>query len=83
MKVKMHQEKSQLPRLGRLAWEGEEVVIARAGEPYLRLEPDRERAEDRTPDRFEGQIWMSPNFDDPTPDLEEAIGNSKILPDDE
>ena len=41
MKVNMHEAKSQLSRLGRLAWEGEEVVIARAGEPYLRLEPYR------------------------------------------
>ena len=30
MKVNMHEAKSQLSRLGRLAWEGEEVVIARA-----------------------------------------------------
>jgi len=42
MKVNMHEAKSQLSRLGRLAWEGEEIVIARAGEPYLRLEPYRE-----------------------------------------
>ena len=43
MKVNMHEAKSQLSRLGRLAWEGEEIVIARSGEPYLRLEPYRER----------------------------------------
>ena len=42
MKVNMHEAKSQLSRLGKLAWEGEEIVIAKAGEPYLRLEP-RER----------------------------------------
>ena len=29
MKVNMHEAKSQLSRLGRLAWEGEEVVIAK------------------------------------------------------
>ena len=35
MKVNMHEAKSQLSRLGRLAWEGEEIVIAKAGEPWL------------------------------------------------
>lgn len=83
MKVNMHEAKSQLSRLGRLAWEGEEVVIAKAGEPYLRLEPYRERRGERKPGRLAGQIWMSPNFDDPIPELEEAIENSKIFPDQE
>lgn len=27
MKVNMHEAKSQLSRLGKLAWEGEEIVI--------------------------------------------------------
>lgn len=83
MKVNMHQAKSQLSRLGRLAWEGEEVIIARAGEPYLRLEPYRERREPRQPGGCEGQFWMSPDFDDPIPELEEACWNPKNLPDED
>ena len=43
MKVNMHEAKSQLSRLGKAAWEGEEVVIAKAGEPYLRLVPYRKQ----------------------------------------
>ena len=39
----MHEAKLQLSRLGKAAWEGEDVVITRAGEPYLRLVPYRER----------------------------------------
>ena len=81
MKVNMHEAKSQLSRLGRLAWKGEEVVIARAGEPYLRLEPYRERRKERKLGGLEGEFWMSPNFDDPVPELEEAIEASKIFPD--
>lgn len=83
MKVNMHEAKSQLSRLGRLAWKGEEVVIAKAGEPYLRLEPYREHRAERKLGGYEGQIWMSPNFDDPIPELEEAIENSKIFPDED
>ena len=83
MKVNMREAKSQLSRLGRVAWEGEEVVIAKAGEPYLRLEPYREHRGERQLGGYEGQFWMSRDFDDPIPELEEAIETSKIFPDDE
>ena len=77
----MHQAKSQLSKLGKLAWEGEEIVIARAGEPWLRLTPYRERVEERKPGGLEGKIWMSPDFDEEDEELIEAIENSKIFPD--
>ena len=80
MKVNMHQAKSQLSRLGKLAWEGEEIVIARSGEPWLRLTPYRERLQERTLGGLEGQIRMSPDFDEDDEDLIEAIENSKIFP---
>ncbi len=64
MKVNMHEAKSQLSRLAELAWQGQEIVICKAGEPYLRLEPYRERLEERKPGGLEGQIWMSPDFDE-------------------
>ena len=80
-KVNMHEAKSQLSRLGKLAWAGEEVVIAKAGEPYLRLEPYRDRLEERQLGGLEGKIWMSPDFDDPDEDLMDLLENSKIFPD--
>lgn len=82
-KVNMHEAKSQLSRLGKLAWAGEEVVIAKAGEPYLRLEPYRERLEKRQLGGLEGKIWMSPDFDEPDEELIELIENSKIFPDED
>ena len=57
MQVNMHEAKSQLSRLGKLAWEGEEIVIARAGEPWLRLTPYRERLKERKMGGMEGQFW--------------------------
>ncbi len=80
-KVNMHEAKSQLSRLGKLAWAGEEVVIAKAGEPYLRLEPYRDRLEERQLGGLEGKIWMSPDFDDPDEELMDLLENSKIFPD--
>ncbi|MDE2742972.1 MAG: type II toxin-antitoxin system prevent-host-death family antitoxin [Gemmatimonadota bacterium] len=81
LKVNMHEAKSQLSRLGKLAWEGEEVVIAKAGEPYLRLEPYRDRLEERQLGGLEGKIWMSPDFDDPDEELMDLVENAKIFPD--
>ena len=83
MKVNMREAKSQLSRLGRAAWAGEEVVIARAGEPYLRLVPYRERKARRKLGGLEGQIWMSPDFDETPPDVIEAFWNSRIFPGEE
>lgn len=83
MQVNMHEAKSQLSRLGKLAWEGEDIVIARAGEPWLRLTPYRERLEERKMGGMEGQFWMSPDFDEEDEELIELIENSKIFPDEE
>ena len=83
MKVNMHHAKSQLSKLGKLAWQGEEIVIAKADEPYLRLTPYRERLEKRKMGGLEGQIRMSPEFDDDDEELIGLIENSKIFPDED
>ena len=83
MKVNMHEAKSQLSRLGKLAWEGEEIVIARAGEPWLRLEPYREHLKERKLGGLEGQIRMSEDFDEEDEEFTEAMWNPKIFPDED
>lgn len=83
MKVNMHEAKSQLSKLGKLAWEGEEIVIARAGEAWLRLIPFRERLEERKLGGLEGLIRMSPDFDEEDEELIEAIENSRIFPEED
>ena len=82
MKVNMHEAKSQLSRLGELAHQGEEVVICKAGTPWLRLIPYIEQAEKRLPGGLERQIWMSPDVDEEDEEIE-AFENSKIFPDDD
>ena len=81
MKVNMHEAKSQLSRLGKLAWEGEEIVIARAGEPWLRLEPYRERRTRRKLGMLKGQIQIAPDFDETPREVIESFYNSNIFPD--
>ena len=41
MQINMHEAKSQLSKLGESSLAGEEVVIAKAGMPYLDLLPHR------------------------------------------
>ena len=81
MKVNMHEAKTQLSKLGELAWQGEEVVIARDGEPYLYLLPYRGIARPRRPGDLEGQIWMAPDFDETPQDVIDAFeGKGRIDP---
>ena len=80
MKVNMHEAKSQLSRLGKAAWAGEEVVIAKAGEPYLRLTPYRERKARRKLGALEGRIWIAPDFDETPQEVIDAFWNSEIFP---
>lgn len=83
MKVNMHEAKTQLSRLGKAAWAGEEVVIARAGEPYLRLVPYRERKVRRTLGVLKGQIWMATDFDETPQEVIDAFRNPELFPADE
>ena len=82
IKVNMREAKSQLSRLGRAAWDGEDVVIARASKPYLRLVPYREQKGKRKLGGLEGQIWIAPDFDEPDEELLALFEQSKIFPDD-
>lgn len=61
--VNMHQAKSSLSRLVARALAGEEVVIARNGEPLVRLVPIEKKREPRIPGRSKGKIWISPDFE--------------------
>ncbi|MBV1790675.1 type II toxin-antitoxin system prevent-host-death family antitoxin [Marinobacterium sp. D7] len=63
MQVNMHEAKSQLSKLGEKAWEGETVVIAKAGKPYLDLVPHRETGAVRKPGRLKGHIVIADDFD--------------------
>lgn len=80
MQVNMDEAKSQLSKLGKLAWQGEEIVIARAGEPWLCLTPYKKRLQARKMGGLEGQFWMSPDFDDEDEEFIVDIENSEIFP---
>jgi prevent-host-death family protein len=61
--VNMHQAKSSLSRLVARALAGEEVVIARNGDPLVRLVPVARERKPRVPGRGRGKIRISPDFE--------------------
>ena len=69
MKVNMHEAKSQLSKLGELAWKGEKIVIAKAGKPYLDLIPHKPTQQKRAPGLLKGQIQIEADFDETPPEL--------------
>lgn len=72
--VNIHEAKTQLSRLLEEVESGEEVVIARAGQPIARL--SRYRAPRRKispPGGMAGEIWMADDFDAPLDELFECL----------
>lgn len=67
--VNVHQAKTQLSRLLARVEAGEEVVIARRGEPVARLVGCKPRGR-RQPDVLKGKLVVPDSFFDPLPEEE-------------
>jgi prevent-host-death family protein len=67
--VNLYEAKTQLSSLVERAAKGEEIVIAKAGKPKVRLvaieQPPRPRYKIGG---WEGKVWIADDFDDPLPD---------------
>ena len=72
--VNIHEAKTHLSRLLERALAGEEIVVAKAGRPLVRLAPVGEQAVERRPGRLAGKL--SDAFFEPLPQdfLEEWEG---------
>lgn len=67
--------KASLSRLVERAARGEQIIIGRAGKPVAVLtawKPDHEPRQ--LGGAWEGQVWMSEDFDELPPELAEAFG---------
>lgn len=64
--VNVHEAKTQLSRLLEAASRGEEVIIARNGEPVARLVPIASAR--RVPGAARGRGRLTPEFFEPLPD---------------
>jgi prevent-host-death family protein len=57
------QARSQLSRLVERAMEGEEVIIAKAGQPMVRLVPIRSDESSRVGGQWKGRVRIADDFD--------------------
>lgn len=75
--VNVHEAKTHLSRLIEEAMAGEDIVIAKAGKPKVRLTVVSEAQAFRTPAEgaglLRGQIWISENAFDPLPEEDYAL----------
>jgi prevent-host-death family protein len=70
----IHDAKSQLSNLVERALEGEEVIIAKAGLPVVRLVPIRPDTSPRIGGQWKGRIKMAEDFDSLPDDIAGALG---------
>jgi prevent-host-death family protein len=67
MEVNTHQAKTHLSRLLQRVAEGEEVIIARAGEPIARLVRIQPEKTTRPLGMYKGSVVVPDDFNDPLP----------------
>lgn len=79
-KVNIHEAKTQLSKLIELAKNGEDVIIAKNGEPEVRLVPfEKEPKEWFGMDAGKG--WIAEDFDELPEDILDMMSDPKIFPD--
>ena len=67
MEVNIHEAKTHLSRLLERVAMGEEVIIAKAGEPVAKLVPINKRPKNRTLGSAKGEFTVPDDFNDPLP----------------
>jgi prevent-host-death family protein len=68
MQINIHEAKTQFSKLILSVEKGEEVIIARYGQPVAKLVPYREPSVPRTPGSAEGKLTVPPEFFEPLPE---------------
>ena len=66
--------KAELSALIEAVQKGNEVIIAKAGKPLVRLVAIHGPTRPRTPGSMAGEIWIAPDFKTLPDDMAEAFG---------
>ncbi|MBA3347148.1 MAG: type II toxin-antitoxin system Phd/YefM family antitoxin [Actinobacteria bacterium] len=73
--VGIHEAKTNLSKLLKRVEAGEEIVVARGGEPVAKIVAySAPPKKPRTPGSMKGKIWMAPDFDELPAEIAEAFG---------
>ncbi|MBA4063055.1 MAG: type II toxin-antitoxin system prevent-host-death family antitoxin [Isosphaera sp.] len=78
--VNVSQAKAQLTQLMKRVLAGEEVVIARAGEPLIRLTIYQPDLAPREGGQWRGKVRIAADFDAPDPELERLFYEGPLFP---
>ena len=78
--VNIQAAKTHLSRLVEEAVAGEEIILAKAGRPMVRLIPFQPLAGRRKLGQFKGRVKAHPGCWETDPVLAEEFGDSSILP---
>jgi prevent-host-death family protein len=70
----IHEAKSQLSKLVDRALKGEDVIIARAGTPVVRLVPIHQSDAPRKGGQWKGKVRIAEDFDELPKDIASAFG---------
>ncbi len=68
MTINIHQAKTQFSKLINRACQGEEIIIAKAGVPVVRLVSINKKLLERVSGTAKGKILISDNFEAPLPE---------------
>lgn len=60
----IHEAKTNLSKLIEKTLNGEEVIIAKAGKPVVKLSSYKEKLKPRKLGLWKGKVWISDDFDD-------------------
>jgi len=66
----IHDAKAHLSQLVERALAGEDVIIARAGVPLVRLTPLEHDIRPREGGQLQGKVWLADDFDAADPEIE-------------
>jgi prevent-host-death family protein len=78
--VNIHEAKTHLSRLVEEAASGEEIVIAKAGKPLVKLVPLSATAGPRRLGLLAGRVWESADCWAPDPEIEAAFYHGEVEP---
>ena len=71
--VNIHEAKTNLSKLIKRAVSGEEIVIAKANKPIVKIVPLKNSKQKRKIGFAKGKIKIAPDFDEPLEDFKEYM----------
>lgn len=76
----IHEAKTNLSKLIEKTLNGEEIIIAKAGEPLVELVVHKKKLKPRKLGLWKGKVWISDDFDDEDEEINKMFYEGEIFP---